>query len=145
MSKTRADLRGKTFQKNPSWRNEKWERACPKILPSPTKISRERLGRKGTCPEQYILLSLSEIGRSFFWPRILPCEKSRTWLICKNLASAVISQKTREANHIKRCNLEVSRVDWLGWSRRLLLYRGQETRELSWIGLQRKVTSVRRI
>jgi hypothetical protein len=27
--------------------------------------------------------------------------------ICKNLASAVISQKTREANHNKRCDLEV--------------------------------------
>jgi hypothetical protein len=45
---------GQNLSEEPFLKERKRECACPGILPSPTKISRERLGRKGTCPKQYI-------------------------------------------------------------------------------------------
>ena len=70
------------------------------------KDFKRETGQERDLPQAIHILSLSEIGHSSFWPRIFLCEKSRTF-ICKNLASAIISQKTREANHNKRCDLEV--------------------------------------
>ena len=51
---------GQNLSEEPFLKERKRERACPGLLPSPTKNLRERLGRKGTFPEKYILLSLGE-------------------------------------------------------------------------------------
>ena len=108
----RAGLIWGLFQKKPSWRSEKRERACPGILPSPTRIIRET-GQERDLPRAIHTTEsgrncCSSFGQEYFYVRRVEPSSAKIWQAQSYL------RKPEKQTIINVAIWRLSRVDWLG-------------------------------